>query len=229
MMNPLKMSAAAALLLSGVIAGCSNGSQPDPTAPVQSVSEAETDQAGQDNTTAQTLEGDFRQYSSDPNKSDASADYNVVGKYVAENGDTMTLDVNGKQLNIPKSNSYEAAADLPKSTDLPGQEVSVTLNAQDSTIATAQLAKDADDMDNSQPDIVGQFVSETDTNVVIKQGTEEKSYQKAADFEGTDGPSNERTVGTTVSLDLDKDGKVIRVRGEYQDGSSVGDGNSVNN
>ncbi|WP_322907562.1 hypothetical protein [Paenibacillus campi] len=228
MNNRLWMGTAAAVLLSGVLAGCgstnTNESQSsDPTASVQSASEAKPDDTGQANTNAQTLEGDFRQYSTDPNKDNSSSDYNVVGKYVSENGDTMTLDVNGNQLVIPKSNSYEPAADLPTSVDLPGKQISVTLNAQDSTIATAQLAKDADDMDNSQRDMVGQFVSETATQVTIKQGTDEKTYKKAADFEGTDGPANERAVGTTVRLDLDKDGNVVRVRGEYQDGSSVGD------
>ncbi|GGJ14316.1 hypothetical protein [Paenibacillus hunanensis] len=229
MKNRLWMGTAAAVLLSGVIAGCGDTNNKeasqsgDPTAPLQSASEATPEDTGQANTNAQTLEGDFRQYSTDPNKSDSSSDYNVVGKYVSENGDTMTLDVGGNQLVIPKSNSYEPAAGLPTSVDLPGQEVSVTLNAQDSTIATAQLAKDADDMDNSQRDIVGQFVSETDTEVVIKQGTDEKKYKKAANFEGTDGPANERKAGTTVRVDLDKDGNVVRVRGEYQDGSSVGD------
>ncbi len=227
MKNRLIMGTAAAVLLSGVLAGCGStnteaNQSSDPTAPLQSASEAKPEDTGQANTNAQTLEGDFRQYSTDPNKDDPSSDYNVVGKYVSENGDTMTLDVEGNQLVIPKSNSYQAAADLPTSVDLPGQQVSVTLNAQDSTIATAELAKDADDMDNSQRDIVGQYVSETDTEVIVKQGTKEMKYKKAANYEGADDPANERAVGTTVRLDLDKDGNVIRVRGEYRDGSSVG-------
>lgn len=185
MMKSLTMSAAAGLLLSGVLAGCSDtqGSKSnDPTSAAQSASESKPDDTGQDNSNPQTTETDYRQYSSDPNKSNPDSDYNVVGKYVAENEDTMTLDVNGKQLIIPKSNSYEPASALPPSTDLPGQQISVTLSAQDGSITVAQPADKADDADNSQQDIVGMYVSQTDTQVVIKQGEKEMTYTKSGSF-----------------------------------------------
>lgn len=225
MMNSLKLGAAAALLLSGVIAGCSNNEDNgmnDPTAPAKSASESTPETTDQDNTNAQTLNGDFRQYSTDPNKDDPTSDYNVVGSYVTENADTMTLEVNGEQIVIPKSNSYQPADDLPTPDELPGQMVSLMLNAQDSTIGVAQLASNADDMDNTTQDIVGQFVSQTDTEIVIKQGTEQKTYKKAANYEGEKTAANEFTEGVSVRLDLDQEGNVIRLRGEYRDGSSVG-------
>ncbi|WP_046225808.1 hypothetical protein [Paenibacillus dauci] len=226
MMKSLTMSAAAALLLSGVLAGCSDtqGSKSnDPTSAAQSASESKPDDTGQDNSNPQTTETDYRQYSSDPNKSNPDSDYNVVGKYVAENEDTMTLDVNGKQLIIPKSNSYEPASALPPSTDLPGQQISVTLSAQDGSITVAQPADKADNADNSQQDIVGMYVSQTDTQVVIKQGEKEMTYTKSAQYEAQKDPDNEKLEGTTVRLDLDKDGNVLRIRTQYQDGSTVGD------
>ncbi|WP_458120235.1 hypothetical protein [Paenibacillus sp. Z6-24] len=226
MIKTFKMSAAAALLLSSVIAGCSDAQESqsnDPTTAGQSASESKPDDTGKDNTNPVTTDADFRQYSSDPNKSNTDSDYNLVGTYVAENEDTMTLEVNGKQLVIPKSNSYEPASSLPPSTDLAGQQISVTLSAQDSTITVAQPADQADDADNSQQDLVGQYVSETATQVVIKQGEKEKTYTKSAQFEGDKEPQNEELQGTTVRLDLDKDGNVLRIRTQYQDGSSVGE------
>ncbi|CAJ1316809.1 hypothetical protein PO903_08185 [Paenibacillus sp. PK4536] len=211
------------LLIAGAVTGCSN---PDATPAAQDQTEnkgpntGQTDSSTTDqkNASEQSDLADLRQYSSDPNKSDMNADFNVVGTFVSQNEDNLTIKVSGNEVVIPKKSSFEKGDSLPDNMD--GQEISVKIDNQSQSAVSAELAKAANDEDNTTKDPIGTYVSEDTKTVMIKKGEKEVSYNKAADFEENVEAGAADMTGKTVQLELDAEGNVKRVSLQYQDTSS---------
>ncbi|GEL05718.1 hypothetical protein [Rummeliibacillus stabekisii] len=207
---------ASLFLAAGVIlAGCGNDTkstspQKDSSQPKQTES-SNTSTSSNENTELKTL----KNLSKDPDKNDSSeGDFDLVGKYVKENNDEITLEVHGKQIAIQKKVSFESDKKGMKGDWQDKQvvvEVSTNKAVAESVKPTDKTLADQDgvyDRDGDEKEIIGKLVKNDSKGLTLQTPNGNKTFQKTHDFELDDeAKSQNKLENKTVRIETDEHGK----------------------
>ncbi|AMX00270.1 hypothetical protein [Rummeliibacillus stabekisii] len=207
---------ASLFLAAGVIlAGCGNDTtntspQKDSSQPKQTES-SNTSTSSNENTELKTL----KNLSKDPDKNDSSeGDFDLVGKYVKENNDKITLEVHGKQIAIHKKSSFESDKKGMKGDWQDKQvvvEVSTNKAVAESVKPTDKTRADQDgvyDRDGDEKEIIGKLVKNDSKELTLQTPNGDKTFQKTHDFELDDeAKSQNKLEDKTVRIETDEHGK----------------------
>lgn len=207
---------ASLFLAAGVIlAGCGNDTkstspQKDSSQPKQTES-SNTSTSSNENTELKTL----KNLSKDPDKNDSSeGDFDLVGKYVKENNDEITLEVHGKQIAIQKKVSFESDKKGMKGDWQDKQvvvEVSTNKAVAESVKPTDKTLADQDgvyDRDGNEKEIIGKLVKNDSKGLTLQTPNGNKTFQKTHDFELDDeAKSQNKLENKTVRIETDEHGK----------------------
>lgn len=207
---------ASLFLAAGVIlAGCGNDTkstspQKDSSQPKQTES-SNTRTSSNENTELKTL----KNLSKDPDKNDSSeGDFDLVGKYVKENDNEITLEVQGKQVAIQKNSSFESDKKGMKG-DWQDKQVVVELSTNkavaESVKPTDKTLADQDgvyDRDGDEKEIIGKLVKNDSKELTLQTPNSNKTFQKTHDFELDDeAKSQNKLEDKTVRIETDEHGK----------------------
>lgn len=207
---------ASLFLAAGVIlAGCGNDTkstspQKDSSQPKQTES-SNTSTSSNENTELKTL----KNLSKDPDKNDSSeGDFDLVGKYVKENDNEITLEVQGKQVAIQKNSSFESDKKGMKGDWQDKQvvvEVSTNKAVAESVKPTDKTLADQDgvyDRDGDEKEIIGKLVKNDSKGLTLQTPNGNKTFQKTHDFELDDeAKSQNKLENKTVRIETDEHGK----------------------
>lgn len=198
------------ILMIGVLAACTNGNQQDQDHTQNKETTPEPKQKAQD----------LKQYSQDPDK-DKDQDFDLIGTFVKEDTDQLTLKIQGKEINIPKSKMFSVKG---TQKDLKDQLVKVEVGSkiqQAEEMELTAIARANNDgvyeQDGDETKIIGTFVSETDQELTIKVKNGNKTYKKTTDFEKDIKNAPADLKGKTVRIELQKDGKIESLDYEPED------------
>ncbi|MBU5212747.1 hypothetical protein [Heyndrickxia oleronia] len=163
---------------------------------------------------------DLKQYSQDPDK-DSDQDFDLVGRLIEESDDQINININGKEVLIPKSKSFAVKG---SHNNLKNQLVKVEIgnhNQQAEEMELTALAKaDRDgvyEKNDDETKIIGKYISETDKDITIQVKNGDKKYLKSPDYKIEGKLPSKQLKGKIVRLELQKNNKVKSLEYKQED------------
>lgn len=209
---------ASLFLAAGVIlAGCGNDTKN--TSPQKDSSQPKQTESSNTSTSTSPNESaelkTLKNLSKDPDKNDSSeGDFDLVGKYVKENDDEITLEIHGKQVAIQKNSSFESDKKGMKGDWQDKQvvvEVSTDKAVAESVKPTDKTLADQDgvyDRDGNEKEIIGKLIKNDSNEITLQTPNGNKTFQKTHDFELDDeAKSQTKLEGKMVRIETDDQGK----------------------